>query len=1176
MAVADIGFEREDRVAERIALLQANDEQFRNSRPDPALIATVSRPGLRLAPLLETLVEGYGDRPALGQRARELRTDPDTGRTTATVLPRFDTISYRQLWEQVRAVAAELRRHPSAPVVAGDVVATIGFASPHYLTIDLVCAYLGLVTVPLQHNAAASRMAPIIAEVEPTVVAVSAEYLDLAIESIQGSSAVRRLLVFDYLPQVDDHREALQRAYQRLADARVAVAVDIIDDLIARGSALAPEPLYTEGDDERLAMIMYTSGSTGTPKGAMYTERMLSSLWTAPFLAATNPIFNVNFMPLNHLGGRLPLVSSFLAGGTSYFVPESDMSTLFDDWALVRPTDLPVVPRVVDMLFQRYRSAADRMIADGIEPGIAESQAMAEIRDGVLGGRVLGGFVGTAPLAAEMKDFLDACLDVRIFDGYGLTEVGMVSRDGVIARPPVTDYKLIDVPELGYFSTDKPHPRGELLVKSDSAFPGYFKRPEITADAFDADGYYRTGDVMAELAPDHLVYVDRRNNVLKLSQGEFVAVARLEAIFAGAPLVRQIYVYGNSERSSLLAVVVPTPEALQRFAGDADGLKAALYQSLRDTGKLNDLQSYEVPADFLVESEPFSAGNGLLSGVGKNLRPKLKDRYGDELEKLYADLAAAQVDEIRALRDGAGQRPVIDTVSRAVTAVLGTAGATVEADAHFTDLGGDSLSALTFANLVGDIFDVEVPVSAIINPTSTLGRISRLIERERESASSKPTFASIHGRGSAQARASDLRLDAFIDASTLEVAPTLPHVTAAPHTVLLTGANGWLGRFLALEWLQRLSKSGGTLITIVRGRDDDDARSRLESVFETGDPELHRQFLELAADHLEVIAGDINEPNLGLDPVLWSLLTGRVDQVVHPAALVNHVLPYNELFGPNVVGTAEVIRFAITDRIKPVTYLSTVAVAMTVDPAEFAEDGDIRVVSAVRPVDDSYANGYANSKWAGEVLLREAYDLCGLPVAVFRSDMILAHSRYPGQVNVPDAFTRLVVSLLATGIAPWSFYATDAEGTRPQAHYDGLPVDFIAEAITTIGAQTTTGYHSYDVMNPHDDGISLDTFVDWLVDAGHRIERIDDYDTWLQRFETSLKALPDKQRHSSVLPLLHAYAHPERPVRGAVAPTEVFRAQVRQARVGESADIPHIDADLIRKYARDVELLGLL
>ncbi|MGV0623898.1 thioester reductase domain-containing protein, partial [Mycobacterium kansasii] len=273
--------------------------------------------------------------------------------------------------------------------------------------------------------------------------------------------------------------------------------------------------------------------------------------------------------------------------------------------------------------------------------------------------------------------------------------------------------------------------------------------------------------------------------------------------------------------------------------------------------------------------------------------------------------------------------------------------------------------------------------------------------------------------------------------------------------------------------------------------------------------------------------GDIGEPNLGLDQSTWQRLAQSVDLIVHPAALVNHVLPYDQLFGPNVVGTAELIRLAITTRIKPVTYLSTVAVAMTVDPGEFAEDGDIRAVSAVRPIDDSYANGYANSKWAGEVLLREAHDLCGLPVAVFRSDMILAHSRYAGQLNVPDAFTRLMFSLLTTGIAPTTFYRTDEHGNRAVAHYDGLPADFVAEAVTTLGeqmaAEESGEYRSYDVMNPHDDGVSLDVFVDWLIAAGHDIRRIEDYDEWLGRFTTALRALPDKQRQHSVLPLLDAY-----------------------------------------------------
>ena len=76
------------------------------------------------------------------------------------------------------------------------------------------------------------------------------------------------------------------------------------------------------------------------------------------------------------------------------------------------------------------------------------------------------------------------------------------------------------------------------------------------------------------------------------------------------------------------------------------------------------------------------------------------------------------------------------------------------------------------------------------------------------------------------------------------------------------------------------------------------------------------------------------------------------------------------------------------------------------------------MVSATRKVDDSYANGYGNSKWAGEVLLREANDQFGLPVSVFRCDMILADTTYAGQLNLPDMFTRMMLSLVATGVAP--------------------------------------------------------------------------------------------------------------------------------------------------------------
>ena len=118
------------------------------------------------------------------------------------------------------------------------------------------------------------------------------------------------------------------------------------------------------------------------------------------------------------------------------------------------------------------------------------------------------------------------------------------------------------MPELGYFHTDRPHPRGELLVKTQNMFAGYYKRPEVTAEVYDEDGYYRTGDIFTEIAPDQFQFTDRRNNVIKLSQGEFVAVSKVEAVLGDSPLVSQVYVYGNSARPYLLAVIVPTQEAL--------------------------------------------------------------------------------------------------------------------------------------------------------------------------------------------------------------------------------------------------------------------------------------------------------------------------------------------------------------------------------------------------------------------------------------------------------------------------------------------------------------------------------------------------------------------------------------------------------------------------------------
>lgn len=1159
---------REARLERRIADLLSHDDQFAGASPDAVVADAVDVPGLRLPQIIQTVFDGYARRPALGQRAVRFVTDPHTGRTFSELLPSFDTITYAEVSRRMQAIATALDE-----VRPGDRVAVLGFTSIDYTTIDLALTRCGAVAVPLQTAAPFTTLRSVVDETEPVVIASAVDHLDDAVDLVVGSPSVRRVIAFDVRPQIDDHRDALEAARARLSATGSGVELLTLAEITERGSTSPATPPHLSPEPDPLLLLIYTSGSTGAPKGAMYTEHLVAGSWHTAGRAhwggqSALPAITLNFLPMSHVMGRGLLYGTLAAGGTAYFAARSDLSTFLEDLALVRPTQLTFVPRIWDTIYAEVQKELDR------RPGAADA-VYADLRQNLLGGRYVMAMTGSAPLSPEMKAFVEDLLDLRLIDGYGSTEAGAVLVDGRVQRPPVIDYKLVDVPDLGYFGTDHPHPRGELLVKSDNLFPGYYKRPELTAEMFDDQGYYRTGDVVAEAGPDHLVYLDRRNNVLKLSQGEFVAVSKLEAVFGNSPLIRQIYLYGNSSRPYLVAVIVPTEEALAL----AD-VKGAVAESLQTVARSADLQSYEIPRDFLVETSPFTPENGLLTGIRKPARPKLKEHYGEALELLYAELADGQAEELRALRlDGADQ-PVLHTVGRAAAAVLGTAAGDLPPEAHFTDLGGDSLSALTFTNLLADIYGVDVPVGVIVSPATDLQTLATHIESLRENASTRPTFATVHGRDAAEVFARDLTLDKFIDAATLAAAPTLPGPPNEVRTVLLTGATGFLGRYLALDWLERMSLVGGTVICLVRAKDDAAARLRLDDTFDSGDPRLQSHYRRLAAHHLVVLAGDKGEPDLGLDPQTWKRLADTVDLIVDPAALVNHVLPYSQLFGPNALGTAELIRVALTTKMKPFVYVSTIGVGAGIEPGRFTEVDDIRHISPVRAVDDSYANGYGNSKWAGEVLLREAHDLCGLPVAVFRCDMILADTTYSGQLNLPDMFTRLMLSLIATGVAPASFYPPDGSGDRARAHYDGLPVEFVAEAISTLGAHvgcdSQTGFETYHVMNPHDDGLGLDEFVDWLIEAGYPVRRAGDYATWLQRFTTALNALPDRQRQASLLPLLHNYQHPQVPLRGAMAPTDHFRSAVQDAKIGADKDIPHVSREVIVKYATDLELLGLV
>nr|WP_244975177.1 non-ribosomal peptide synthetase [Mycobacterium heckeshornense] len=890
------------------------------------------------------------------------------------------------------------------------------------------------------------------------------------------------------------------------------VVLDVNDPAVdAQPSTALPAPAP---DD--IAYLIYTSGTTGVPKGVAITHRNVTQLVES--LDAGLPAAGVWSQCHSYAFdvSVWEIFGALLRGGRLVVVPESVVGS---------PEDLHgvLVAEQVNVLTQTP-SAVAVLSAKGLESValvMAGEPCPAEVVDRWAPGRVMINAYG--PTETTMCVAISAPLAA----GSGVPPIGAPVSGAALF---VLDGWLRPVP-AGVV--------GELYVAGRGVAVGYLGRAGLTGSRFVACPFagagapgtrmYRTGDLVRWGADGQLAYVGRADEQVKI-RGYRIECGEIRAALAGLDGVKQAAVIVREDRPGdkrLVGYVTGTADPVQ--------IRAALAERLPE---------YMVPAAVVV-----------LAALPLTVNGKLDTRALPAPEYTQGDGYRAPT------------TPVEEIVAGIYAQVLGLE--RVGVDDSFFDLGGDSLLATRLVAAIENTLNASLSVRTVFEAPSV-----RSLSQQLGRRANGPSFASVHGRNSTEVHARDLTLDKFIDATTLTAAPTLGP-SAEVRTVLLTGATGFLGRYLALEWLQRMDLVGGTLICLVRAKSDEDAYQRLEKTFDNGDPNLLRHFQKLAADHLQVLAGDKGEANLGLDQQTWQRLAETVDLIVDPAALVSGDLPYSDLFGPNVVGTAELIRIALTTKLKPYTYVSTASVGDQIEPSAFTEDADIRVISPARTNDNS--NGYGNSKWAGEVLLREAHDLSNLPVTVFRCDMILAGTTYAGQLNVSDWFTQMVLSLLATGIAPGSFYQLDADGNRQRAHFDGLPVEFIAEAIATLGAQTLDGFQTYHVMNPHDDGIGLDEYVDWVIEAGYPIQRIGDFGEWVQRFETALRALPDRQR-GTVLELLFRNSNqlrPAEPTRGALATTDRFRAAVREAKIGPNGNIPHVSAPIIIKYVTDLQLLGL-
>uniref|UniRef100_A0A3P9P4V2 long-chain-fatty-acid--CoA ligase n=1 Tax=Poecilia reticulata TaxID=8081 RepID=A0A3P9P4V2_POERE len=265
---------------------------------------------------------------------------------------------------------------------------------------------------------------------------------------------------------------------------------------------------------------------------------------------------------------------------------------------------------------------------------------------------------GAAPISPSVLSFLRAALGCQIFEGYGQTECAAActftlpgdATAGHVGVPlPCNFVKLVDVEEMNYFASNG---EGEVCIKGTNVFKGYLKDPEKTAEALDKDGWLHTGDIGKWLPNGVLKIIDRKKNIFKLAQGEYIAPEKIENVYVRCGPVAQVFVHGDSLQSSLVAIVVPDADVLPGFAkslgiqGSIEELckntvvKKAIITDMTKLGREAGLKSFEQVKHFYVHLHPelFTIENGLLTPTLKAKRAELKELFQPQIDKLYADI----------------------------------------------------------------------------------------------------------------------------------------------------------------------------------------------------------------------------------------------------------------------------------------------------------------------------------------------------------------------------------------------------------------------------------------------------------------------------------------------------------------------------------------------------------
>lgn len=571
-------------------------------------------------------------------------------------------ISYDELLEKCQQFGSGLLglgQEPEKSIVTVNCRGSLEYAVSHYSL-----SMFSMTSCPITANADKDAIAFVLGQVESSVmVCDTIEKAEFLLSCRDKFPSLRMLILVE-----DPTRDIVSACRSK------GLEVLSWKECLERGKKAVREPIPPK--PEMLYAIVYTSGTTGMPKGVPLTHQGLITTAHAvnhqagPMKPKPNHIC-FSFLPTGHIYEHIYQVTLLLCGATLGFY-RGDVKALLQDMQEVKPTNLPMVPRLLNRVYYKVHSEVQKNPLKNFVFKLAVKQKRKLLKKGItttdtiwdkfvfkkirdqLGGNIRYCVTTSAPAAAEVLNFFRIVFGCLIVEVYGSTEVSVVTStlpydfdgDHVGCLFDGVELKLIDVPEMNYFAKDD---RGEICVRSPMTFKGYYKNPEATAAAITPDGWVLTGDIGTWTSKGTLKVIDRKRDFFKLSQGEFISPERIESVYSMLDYIAAILVDGWSTQDFTIAIVVPQEEPIRELAAlckidkkasfadlcSNKEIRKALLAEMQALGNANGLNSLHQVQNLHLHPETNLLESGLVTSTLKLKRNCARELFKEVIRDLY-------------------------------------------------------------------------------------------------------------------------------------------------------------------------------------------------------------------------------------------------------------------------------------------------------------------------------------------------------------------------------------------------------------------------------------------------------------------------------------------------------------------------------------------------------------